>query len=235
MRIHCLEHVWFEDSAIITDWANHKGYSITKTRFFKGERLPDQKTFDFLVILGGPMNIYQDTKYPWLKEEKVFIEKAINNDKVVLGICLGAQLIASSLGAKISVNKDKEIGWFTVTTNTAGTILLPKKFKAFHFHEDTFELPKQAKLLAETKACRNQAFSFNKGKVIGLQFHLELKADGIKAIIDNADSEIIENKFIQSPLVIMNKNHNFASANKIMTNLLNIITETQIKKEGNNG
>ena len=136
--------------------------------------------FDWLIILGGPMNIYEEDKYPWLSKEKEFIHQAIASDKIVLGICLGAQLMADVLGGKVQRNVHREIGWFPVKLmpeSKASRIfrVLPEEFMALHWHGDTFELPPGAVHTAESQACKNQAFEL--GKAIGLQFHLESSLD----------------------------------------------------------
>ncbi len=105
MRIHYLQHVPFEDLANIEVWAKEKGHSISVTRLYDDEEPPEIKDFDWLVILGGPMNIYEEKTYPWLIREKEFIGEAIAAKKIVLGICLGAQLIADVLGGKVTRNR----------------------------------------------------------------------------------------------------------------------------------
>ena len=112
MNIHCIQHVPFENPGSIGDWIKHKGYRLSTTRLYGGESLPDIDPIDWVIIMGGPMGIYDEDKYPWLKEEKVFIKNALDKGKVVIGICLGAQLIAGVLGAKIYKNRYREIGYF---------------------------------------------------------------------------------------------------------------------------
>jgi GMP synthase (glutamine-hydrolysing) len=150
--------------------------------------------------MGGPMGV-NDDKCPWLTEEKKFIEKSVAANKIVIGICLGAQLIASVLGAKVYKNEHKEIGWYPVrTTEAAQDSLvfrtLPKEFMAFHWHGDTFDIPSGAIKMAESNGCANQAFEYNV-KVIGLQFHLESTRDSIDKLITNCGDEIVESKYIQ--------------------------------------
>jgi GMP synthase-like glutamine amidotransferase len=193
MKLHYLQHVPFEDMAMIESWAREKGYDVSRTLLFEGETPPEVENFDWLVIMGGPMNIYEDEKYPWLKEEKRFIKKTIEDGKMVLGICLGAQLIADVLGGKVRKNKEREIGWHPVSLTPEGSKseifgVLPEKFVALQWHGDTFEIPHGAAWMATSDACKNQAFQL--GKAIGLQFHLEASMDSIEDLIKNCSDEL---------------------------------------------
>ena len=102
MEIHCLAQVPFEDAANIDRWAGDRGHSLSYTHFFRNESLPQIGSFDMLAIMGGSMNIYEHKAYPWLVTEKVFIQKAMEAGKKVIGVCLGGQLIADALGVKSS-------------------------------------------------------------------------------------------------------------------------------------
>src|SRR3972149_29340 len=110
MRIHSLEHEPFEGLANIEVWAKKKGYSITRTLLFNNEELPEMNDFDWLFIMGGSMNVYEEEKFPWLRDEKNLIAEAIASKKTILGVCLGAQLVADVLGGKVSKNRYNEIG-----------------------------------------------------------------------------------------------------------------------------
>ena len=153
MRIHYLQHVEFEDLASIEKWANDNNYEISCTRLFNDESLPDSSEYDFLIIMGGSMNIYEHKEFPWIVKEKVFIENAIKKKKKVLGICLGAQILADTLGGNVYRNKYKEIGWFNVKLSSDAlkqkkSIGLPEEFMAFHWHGDTFSIPSGCTLCA---------------------------------------------------------------------------------------
>ena len=203
MRIHSLEHVWFEDLAHITDWARRKKFPVTKTRLFQGETLPSIDDFDLLVVMGGPMNIYEEREYPWLRQEKKLIEKAISGGKSVLGVCLGAQLISDVLGGQVYRNQEKEIGWFPVklikeAQESAHFSALPNEFVAFHWHGDTFHLAPGCKRMAESAGCANQAFEFD-GRVIGLQFHLESSEESICRLVDQCRSDFTQGPYVQRP------------------------------------
>lgn len=223
MRIHSLEHEPFEGLANIEVWAKNRGHSISRTLLFNGEELPDITDIDWLVIMGGSMNIYEEEKYPWLKDEKNFIAQAIASNKTVLGVCLGSQLIADVLGGKVSKNKLKEIGWFPVTlTAEARTSpvfnALPPRFTAFHWHGDTFEIPPGAIRIAQSGACANQAFEH--GRTIGLQFHLEYSAKSIDLMFRNCADEIVEGRYIQKPDEIISQNNNVVETQRLLNMLL---------------
>ncbi len=226
MRIHYLQHVHFEDPANIFKWADSNDISINGTKLYKNENLPNLDSFDTLVVMGGPMGVYDEDVYPFLKDEKKFIEKAIKNEKKVLGICLGAQLIADVLGSKVYKNEEKEIGWFPVflteeAENSMTFKTLPKKFVAFHWHGDTFDIPNGAKHLAYSEACKNQAFEYNNGKVVGLQFHLETTYDSAKNLIQNSEEELKEKGiFIQSKEEMLKDKKRFTDIEKILFNFL---------------
>ncbi|MGD0954214.1 MAG: type 1 glutamine amidotransferase [Methanotrichaceae archaeon] len=201
MRLHYLQHVPFEGLARIEDWAEDRGHEISRTLLFDGQELPGIDEFDWLVIMGGPMNIYEESKYPWLAREKRFIRDSIASNKIVLGICLGGQLIADVLGGKVRRNLYKEIGWHPVKLTPEGQKskifgVLPNTFMAFHWHGDTFEIPPQALRAAESESCANQAFAL--GKAIGLQFHLESSMDSVDHLIKNCSDELVDGKYIQS-------------------------------------
>lgn len=223
MRLHYLQHVPFEDLARIEDWARDRGHEISRTLLFDGQELPELDEFDWLVIMGGPMNIYEEDKYPWLAREKRFIREAVAGDKIVLGICLGGQLIADVMGGKVRKNPYREIGWHPVKLTPEGQesrifSVLPNSFMAFHWHGDTFEIPPQALRAAGSEACANQAFAF--GKAIGLQFHLESSMDSIDHLIKNCGDELVDGSYIQSPEEILSHVDRFPEINGMMAHFL---------------
>ncbi|HIH43939.1 MAG TPA: type 1 glutamine amidotransferase [Candidatus Methanoperedenaceae archaeon] len=226
MRLHSIEHEPFEGLANIKAWAIKKGHSISRTLIYNNEELPGMDSFDWLFIMGGSMNIYEEDKYPWLKAEKNFIADAIASDKIVLGVCLGSQLIADVLGGKVSKNKYREIGWFPVKlTKEAGSSpvfgSLPQQFNAFHWHGDTFDIPPGAARIAESEACANQAFEL--GRVIGLQFHLEYSAKSIGLMLENCGHEIIEGTCVQTPIEIISEKNSMQQIESLLSLLLDNI------------
>ncbi len=224
MNIHYLQHVAFEDLGCIQTWAERAGHTVSCTRLYAGETLPSLPGIDWLIVMGGPMGVYDDVRYPWLAHEKQYISQAIEQGKTVLGICLGAQLIAGVLGARVYTNPQKEIGWFPVTkaAGSAQAVLsseLPDSITAFHWHGDTFELPPGAVHLFESEACRNQAFVYA-GRVAGFQFHCEITRAGVERLITYCGSEIIEEPFIQTAEEMLSDEGRFASVNRIMEQVL---------------
>lgn len=229
MRIHSFEHVPFEDLAQIGVWAENKGYKLSRTRFYANEQPPALSELDWLVVMGGPMNIYEEDRYPWLAQEKAFIGEAISRGKLVLGICLGAQLIADVLGGPVSRNKYKEIGWLPVSLRAAALSSplfhdFPSEFIAFHWHGDTFALPPGALGIAFSFGCANQAFAYTT-KVVGLQFHLESTPASVKKLIDNCGDELIPGAYIQNAAEMMAPGQFFLEIEKIMHTLLRNMAE----------
>lgn len=231
MIINYLQHVSFEGLGNIADWARENAHETRAIRLFAGDPLPDANEADALVILGGPMNVDEEAEFSFLREEKRFIERIIEQKKPVLGICLGAQLIAQVLGAKVYKGEQKEIGWFPVERSSQSESkfaeILPASFNAFHWHGDTFDLPAGAAHLASSAACLNQAFAFG-DKVLGLQFHLEATLDAVRLMVENEVGEIHAEtaagaKFVQSADEILSNENSFAENAKLMRGLLDCL------------
>ena len=225
MRIHYFQHVPFEGLGNIEEWINAKGYPLSSTRFYEDNvLLPKLDDIDWLIIMGGPMGAYEENIYPWLAAEKRFIGKAINKGVKVLGICLGAQLIDAALGAKVYPNAQKEIGWFPInlTEESRSSILfrgLPAEFLAFHWHGDTFDLPAGTKHLAESAACRNQAFSYG-NHVLALQFHLDVRRDNIEEWVQSGASELVKALYIQTAEQMLAQDNQFVIIEKYMRQIM---------------
>ena len=232
MRIHCLQHVPFEDPGSIADWIQSNGHALTCTRLYLGEILPDVNEVDWLIIMGGPMNVDETNRYPWLTAEKQFIKAATDNRLLVTGICLGAQLIASALGARVTRNPQQEIGWFPITrsdelANSPLARILPKEIEVFHWHGDTFDLPAGAIRIAASKACRNQGFVY-RGRVIALQFHLETTENGIKQLIEHCGNEIVTAPYIQTAEAMLSGSDKLRTINNLMFMLLDYQESQQL-------
>lgn len=220
MRIHILQHVPFEGLGSISSWAAEKGYAVRTCELFRNEPLPDPKQFDWLMVLGGPMGVYDEAQYPWLVDEKRLIESAIRAEKTVLGICLGAQLIATALGKKVTRNPQREIGWFPLKLTQPAHQpwifdSLPNELTAFHWHGDTFEIPDGAIHLANSAACANQAYLYDK-HVLGLQFHLETTPMAAQALVTHCADELTAGEYIQSPAEILASAEKFEHINATM-------------------
>ena len=202
MRIRIFQHIPFEGPAGIGEWAASKGHPLSYTKFFNGGGPPRLEDVGMLVIMGGPMSVDEEGKYPWLRGEKAFIREAIDAGKPVLGICLGAQLMASALGAKVYRNENKEIGWLPVRLTPEARKIkafgsLPAELTAFQWHGDTFDLPAGAVRLASSETCANQAFLYRE-KALALQFHLEATRESVRLLVENCGGELVGGKFIQS-------------------------------------
>lgn len=236
MRVHYLQHIHFEGPSNIVNWTKRKGHKLTGTHLYNYETVPKMNEFDCLIIMGGPMNIYEEEKYPWLKYEKNFIKEAIDNNKIVLGICLGAQLITDVIGGKVTNNPHGEIGWLPVKFNEeALKIPFFKNFKSevdvFQWHNDTFStLGSGAIPLARSSACLNQAFIY-KDCVIGFQFHLESTEESIGLLINNCRDELVEGTYIQDEEQIGYGMHLLEEANQLMDDLLDQMELYFLEKE----
>lgn len=219
LRIHYFQHVLHEGLGSIEEWASLSGHSLTATKFYENVRLPEISDIDWLIIMGGPMNVNDERQFPWLADEKKFIRQAIDGGKTVLGICLGSQLISAALGARVYKNDENEIGWFDVeltcfAKSNSLVFDMADKIEVFHWHGDTFDLPENAIHLAYSKACKNQAYIY-KDKVLALQFHLEETLNSLEQMIENGRKELTTGKFIQSDKKIL-MNRKLLDSNRII-------------------
>ncbi len=199
MRIHSLEHAPFEGPGRIATWVSERGHTLSRIALYAGEMPPALDAFDLLVIMGGPMSIHEHRTHPWLPAEKDFLKTVIAARKPVLGICLGAQLLADVLGGKVFQNPAKEIGWFPVRMldRSAPFGAFPERLTVMHWHGDTFTIPEGARRVAESDGCANQAFVYG-DRVVGLQFHIELEKVGIEDLTAASLDEAGTAPFIQS-------------------------------------
>ncbi|MGB7568996.1 MAG: type 1 glutamine amidotransferase [Chitinivibrionales bacterium] len=224
MRLHYFQHVVFEGIGCINAYARNKGFLISGTRIYKKDPFPGPDDFDWLIIMGGPMGVHDERVFPWIIDEQKCIERAIRANKKILGICLGAQLIADVLGAKVYANRTREIGWFPVTLSgdahkTGIFHGISDRFIAFHWHGDTFDIPRGALHIAMSEACANQAFVYD-GHVMGLQFHCESTAESITALIDNCGNEIHDGSSMQKAEAIRSNFDRIPEINTTMSILL---------------
>jgi len=193
MSVLIVKHIEIEGPGLIEDCLKGERIPYQIINLESGIHLPKLDDFSAVVILGGPMNVYEEDRYPFLREEDLFIKEAIQRGKAVLGICLGAQLVAKALGAKVTKAPVKEIGWFDVSLTKVGSrdplfSRLPKTFPVFQWHEDTFEMPNAGKLIATSTSVPHQAFKYGEN-AYGLQFHLEVTEKMIREWMESYELE----------------------------------------------
>ncbi|MCK6555816.1 amidotransferase [Candidatus Binatia bacterium] len=237
MRIHSFFHVPFEGLGSIADWAAVRGHVVTATPWYGGGAAPSPEAYDWLIVMGGPMGVYDEGEYPWLVDEKRAIAAAIGAGKRVLGVCLGAQLIADVLGARVSRNPHREIGWFPIelasegASTRTGRSLAPiargsqTPAPVFHWHGDTFDLPAGAVHVARSEACEHQAFSLD-DRVVGLQFHLETTPASAAELIGNCPGDLVAGPYVQSAETMVADAGRFLRINAVMHALLDALTRS---------
>lgn len=179
-----LKHIDIEGPGTLADFLEKHHLHHHIANLYKVDAFPEKpEDYSAVVSLGGPMNVYEEERYPFLRWENDFLQKALKGDVPLLGICLGAQLVAKAAGAEVSKNPIKEIGWFDVSLTDEGLKDpvfkgLGNKLRVFQWHGDTFEIPKEGKHLASSTLCPNQAFRVgwqgHPRRAYGLQFHLEV-------------------------------------------------------------
>ncbi len=189
MRVAALKNVSVEGLGNLRKSFEKRGFSVREFDAFKGE-FPKLEDFDVLVVLGGPMGVYEDDKYPFLAEEKRLIEGALQEGKGILGICLGCQLLANVLGAPVYRGEwGKEIGWKPIYPQMDLELLFLDEITVFHWHGDTFDLPRDSLRLASSQAYKNQAFRYG-NSAVGLQFHLEVTKSDVLNWIEAYKEEL---------------------------------------------
>jgi GMP synthase-like glutamine amidotransferase len=224
MRVHHLRHVEFEGLGSIEPWLLARGHTLTTTCEFRSEPLPTADELDVLIVMGGPMGVNDEAAIPWIAAEKRLIRQCIAAGKKVLGVCLGAQLIASALGARVYRNAEREIGWFEIrrTPEAAAHPLgsaLPQRYEVFHWHGDTFDLPAGAVHLAESAGCKNQAFAVG-SNVLAFQFHMEMTPEWAAKLIDGCRDELTPAPYVQNATEIAAPAERFAAMNERMSAML---------------
>lgn len=206
MRIHCLQHVPFSGRAYLPEWAAARGHDWSPTLVPQAARLPPIEAMDALIIMGGPMSLRDPERHPWLADERRLMAAALKSHIPVLGICLGAQILADILGATVRYGGHSEIGWYPIDVNpeldtTWLDGVLPDELESFFWHEDTFDLPAGAIRLASTQAFRNQGFVH--GRHLALQFHLEVTPEWAAHLANRDAEQLVEAEFVQSAATIL--------------------------------
>ncbi|MGV3761363.1 type 1 glutamine amidotransferase [Parapedobacter sp.] len=209
MNIHYFQHVPYEGLGHIETWAKENGHNLTSTCFFNESwQIPELSEIDALIVLGGPMNVFDEARYAWLVEEKQFIKAAIDEKKKLLGICLGAQLLANVLGAAVKPAPNKEIGWFPVIATEEAKALpwFSELFSigptVFHWHADKFEIPYGSVNLASSEANKNQAFAIG-DHILALQFHVETTLADVQILLENARADVMPGNFVQPEAALL--------------------------------
>jgi GMP synthase-like glutamine amidotransferase len=184
-----IKHIDFEGPGKIEDYFRDAARAVSLIDLSKGEYLTkDIKGVEAVVSLGGPMNVYEEGIFPFLKEENFFIKEALKKEIPFLGICLGAQLLAKACGAEVKKSPQKEVGWYKIKLTGAGVKdpffkNLGAKLDVFQWHEDMFEVPENGLLLASSEGCPYQAFRVSKN-AYGLQFHVEVTPEIVNSWIE---------------------------------------------------
>lgn len=226
LNIHTIMHVPFEGIGCIQNWIDKGQHRLTYTKIFEKVVFPEMDELDWLIVMGGPMSVYEENNYPWLKDEKIFIRKAIDAGKTVIGICLGSQFIADVLGAKVYPNNIKEIGWLNVTKAAEHEITrnFPETFSVFQWHGDTFDIPEKAVKLFRSEVCSNQAFIYD-NRVLALQFHYEATAESINEMLIHGADELIPAATVQSAQEIRENIHLTTGNNERMYEILDYLAK----------
>ena len=202
LRFLSIEHVPQEGVGMISAYIRDLDGQLIRHRQYLQQPLSvAHDDYDVLVAMGGPMGVHDGDQYPWLDHELHFIRDAIERGKHVLGVCLGAQMIAKALGAEVRKHSCTEIGWFPVSfedtfLNTRPGQELERQMEVLHWHGDTFAIPTGAIRIAGSEACANQGFLYEK-RVLGLQFHLEMGVEEVDVMTEHFKDELVPEKFVQ--------------------------------------
>lgn len=223
MSVLVLQHVPFEGPDACAEWFLAAGHAVSIVALYRGDPLPTVASASFVLVMGGPMSVNDEAEFPWLVEEKRFVRAAVEAGIPVLGICLGAQLLAAAFGARVYPNPVKEIGWWPVEGvdhGDPGAFRFPRAFTPLHWHGETFDLPRGAVHLARSTACANQAFQLGP-RAIGVQFHLESTGAGLRGMVAHGRHELAPGPYIQGEAELLDDDASrHADANRILDSLL---------------
>jgi GMP synthase-like glutamine amidotransferase len=224
MRVLCIKNEPHETPGAIAAWCRERGHALSIIELYAGAQPPATDSLDLLLVMGGPMSVNDDRIHPWLKTEKQFMGECVAAGRKILGICLGSQLLASVLGARVYRNTEKEIGWFPVTLTMAGKSSSlfsgqPESFDMFHWHGDIFDLPRGAERLAFSEVTERQAFAVA-GRLVGLQFHPEIDDVLLDGFVNAGREELVPARFVQSPEEILSRRGLLAGLNRCLRGIL---------------
>lgn len=227
MHIHYFQHDHFEDLGYIGEWADSRNFATSVTRFDLNPELPSLDSFDWLVVMGGKMGVNDSAEFPWIADEIEFIKKVIQSGKIVIGICLGSQLVAKALGARVYKNIDQEIGFMPVYFNKIAlndTVFrhFPGELTVMHMHFDVFDLPSGATAMSNNAVTPCQAFRYKKN-AFALQFHFEITESNAPVFIREITPEIIPGKHVQTPDEMLSQIICCRYNNQIFNNVLDSI------------
>lgn len=226
MRIHAIIHAPFEELGAIETWVHQHGYMLTMTHTYQGENLPDVASFDLLIVMGGPQSSLELDKYPYLQDEVRFTKEAIAQHKAVLGICLGAQIIGESLGAKAERSPNREIGVYPIHLTNEALVdpvfkLFPDQFNVMHWHNDMPGLPEGGVLLAYSEGCPRQAFKVG-DRVYGLQCHMEMTKALVQGMVEHCAGDLKPGKYVQDSATLLS--HDMSEINEKIMMILDYLS-----------
>lgn len=233
MHVEIVQHVSFEGPGAVAIWADVGGHSLHCTGLYHGDRLPDNEHVDLAVIMGGPMSVHDETRFPWLRDEKAWIGERLNARIPTVGICLGSQLIAEQLGANVAAGEYPEVGWYPVERCTNESTVFcdfPDWLPVLHWHRDCHGLPPGAHRTASSAVTPVQAFDYE-GYAIGLQFHLEVGEKEIEKLCGAAVEETMqEGRYVQTVHEIREGLHHAPKSHKVLYDLLNRLTADRVSR-----
>jgi len=221
-------HVPFEGPGHIAAWAKKKGYSMRYVKIYENDPLPEDEVFDLLLIMGGPMNVYDYHIHPWMEDEVDWVRRKIEDGSKILGICLGAQIIAAAMDAEVLPGNHSEIGWHPLQFLPAlGLFRIWKEHPGtrtvFHWHGDTFEIPEKAIRIAGSQAFPHQGFIYDE-RVLALQFHLEVTKEAVKGMVENCRDDIVPGAHVQTEKEILLTTKHIEGNNLLLEEILDWIS-----------